>query len=320
MNILVTGGAGYIGSVTARELTNKGHQVVVYDNLIKGHRDSVTTNFVYGCLSDKKLLDETFKKFNIEAVIHFAGFIEAGESMEQPSKFFWNNVIYGLNLLDVMVQNKVKKIIFSSSAAVYQSGNQPLKEDDPKKPVNFYGETKLIFEKLLKWYDELYGIKSISLRYFNASGTFEDLGERHKPETHLIPLTIFAALGLRKNIKIFGTNYNTPDGTCIRDYIHIKDLADAHILALENLKDKSDVFNVATGKGISVREIINYVRELSGRDFEVIETEKRAGDPEILVADPAKIKDQLGWEPKIDFKEGLRETIDHFKKQFPEKI
>jgi len=314
MNILVTGGAGYIGSITARKLSEEGNNVIVYDNLVKGHRASVTTTFVQGCLSNKELLGETFKKFNIEAVFHFAGFIEAGDSMKHPFEFFQNNVFYGVNLLDVMVKNNVKKIIFSSSAAVYKPSDKPLKEDDIKEPENFYGETKLMFEKILEWYDKAYGIKFIALRYFNATGCEGELGERHNPETHLVPLAILTALGCRENIKIFGTNYETFDGTCVRDYVHVKDLAEVHILALKKLNEKSGVFNVGTGDGISVRQVIDSVRNLTGKNFTIIETEKRLGDPKILIADPSKIKREFGWSAKIDFKRGLEENIEYFKK------
>ncbi|MAG10906.1 UDP-glucose 4-epimerase GalE [Candidatus Pacearchaeota archaeon] len=315
MKILVTGGAGFIGSVTTKKLLDKGHEVVVYDSLIKGHRESVDSRaeFVQGCLSDKSLLDKTFKKFGIEAVIHFAGFIEAGESMKEPSKFFKNNVIYGLNLLDVMAKNNVKKIIFSSSAAVYASKDSPLEEEDIKKPANFYGETKLIFEKLLSWYDDIYQIKFVALRYFNAAGACGELVEKHNPETHLIPLVIFTALGKRESIKIFGTDYSTPDGTGIRDYVDVKDLAEAHILALENLRETSNAYNVGTGKGISVKEVVEAVKKISGKDFNVIEAEKREGDPTMLVANSEKIKKELGWEAKVNFEEGLRETFEYFK-------
>ncbi len=311
--ILVTGGAGYIGSIVTKKLIDRGYSVIVYDSLIKGYRDNIKTDFVKGCLSDKKLLDETFKKFNIEAVIHFAGFIEAGESMKYPSKFFNNNVINGLNLLNVMIENNVKKIIFSSSAAVYKPKDKPLKEEDLKEPVNVYGETKLMFERILKWYDIVHGIKFTALRYFNAFGTSDGLGEKHNPETHLIPLVVATALGKRERINIFGTDYGTPDRTCIRDYIDVKDLAEAHILALENLKNESQIYNVGTGKGISVREVISTIKNITKKDFKVIEEKRRAGDSAIIIADPGKIKKKLKWEPKYSFKQGLEETINYFK-------
>jgi len=318
MKVLVTGGAGFIGSVTTKKLLDQGYEVVVYDSLIKGHQDAVDprAEFVQGCLSDKKLLDKTFKKFNIDSVIHFAFFSEVGESMRDLSKFFHNNLVCGINLLDAMVNNNVKKIIFSSSAGVYSSKDSPIKEEDSKEPVHFYGETKLMFERLLKWYDTLYGIKFTALRYFNAAGACGDLGERHDIETHLIPLVIFTALGKRENIKIFGTDYNTPDRTCIRDYVDVKDLAEVHLLALDNLNDSSKIYNVGTGKGKSVKEVIETVKKISGKDFEVIKSERREGDPAILVADSTKIQTELGWKPKISFEEGLRETWAWFKRKY----
>ncbi len=318
MRVLITGGAGYIGSVATRKLIEEGHKVLVYDSLIKGHRKSVNTHFVQGCLSNKELLDQTFKKFNPEAVVHFAGFIEAGESMQNPPKFFGNNVINGLRLLDTMLKNNVKKIIYSSSAAVYAPKNRPLKEEDTRKPANFYGETKLMFEQILQWYDSLYEIKSTSLRYFNATGSMGDLGERHDPETHLVPLVLLAALGKRSQINIFGTDYKTPDKTCIRDYVHVQDLADAHILALQDLDQESKIYNVGTGKGVSVKQVIDAVKKVTKRDFKVVESERRLGDPSILVADSKKIKKELGWRPKIDFLEGLKENADFFQRKIQE--
>lgn len=316
MKVLVTGGAGYIGSITTKKLIEDGHDVVVYDSLIKGYRESIDSRaiFVEGCLSDGNLLDVVLKKYNIEAVLHFAGFIEAGESMkrEYASEFFKNNVENGRNLLDAMFKNGVKKIVYSSSAAVYNAKDEPLKEEDLLCPDNFYGETKLAFENLLKWYDKIYDIKSISLRYFNATGSWNGLGERHNPETHLIPLTIQTALGKRDKINIFGTNYNTKDGTCIRDYVHVKDLANAHSLALNNIEEMPGVYNVGTGNGKSVREVIDSVKEITGKDFQVLEQDRRKGDPAVLIADPNKINTVFGWKPKISFEEGLKDSIKFF--------
>lgn len=311
--VLVTGGAGFIGSITSKKLIKEGHEVIVYDSLIKGYRESVSGKLIEGCLSDKNLLNKTLENLNIDVVMHFAGFIEAGESMKNPSKFFKNNVVCGINLLEAMVKNNVKKIIYSSSAGIYKASNIPLKETHPKEPSSAYGATKLMFEDILKWYDVAHEIKSISLRYFNATGTFEGLGERHDPETHLIPLTILAALGKRKGIGIFGTDYNTPDGTAIRDYIDVKDLADAHIIALNKINYKSEAYNVGTGKGISVREVINAVKNITKLDFKVFEEERRPGDPSELVSNSDKIKKELGWKPKSTFEQGLKETIGYFK-------
>lgn len=303
MNLLITGGAGFIGSVTVKQLIELGHNVVVYDSLVKGHRQAVNSNFVQGCLSNKELLDETFKKFDIEGVLHFAGFIETSESMRKPGKFFENNVVYGLNLLDVMIKNNVKKIVFSSSAAIYGSKEAPLVEGDVKNPGSVYGETKLMFEKILKWYDKIYGLKHISLRYFNAAGAAYGLGEDHNPETHLIPLVLLTALGKREHIKIYGTDHATLDGTCIRDYIHVIDLARAHVLTINSLKEKSNAYNLGVGKGYSVKQVLEAAREITGRNIKVVEAGRRAGDAAILVANSDKIKKELGWKPKYSLKD-----------------
>jgi len=305
LNILVTGGAGYIGSHTVRVLKDKGYNVVVYDNFVKSSPASIQCKFVKGALSDKEIISNAIRDHQIEAVIHFAGFIEAGESMKDPSKFFKNNLDEGINLLDAMVKNDVKKIIFSSSAAVYEPSNLPLKESDIKSPKNFYGETKLMFEKLLSWYDQIYAVKSISLRYFNAAGAGFGLGEDHTPETHLIPLILKTALGQREKIEIYGIDYETEDGTCVRDYIHVLDLAEAHALALENISNESKVFNVGTGKGHSVKEVIAISEEVTGRKINVVESARREGDPKILVASSEKIKNEFGWIPKF----GMRDII-----------
>ncbi len=309
MKVLVTGGAGFIGSHTVKILCDAGHEVIVFDNLSKGHKKTVNCSFVLGSLSDENLLDKTFKEYKIEAVIHFAGFIEAGESMKEPLKFFNNNVVEGLSLLNVMIKNNIKKIIFSSSAAVYKHKESSLIEDDEKQPENFYGETKLMFETILKWYGLIYQLKSISLRYFNAAGAAFGLGENHYPETHLIPLILQTALGQRDHIKIFGTDYNTKDGTCVRDYIHVLDLAKAHLLALErinNIESFSEAYNVGTSQGYSVKEIIGMAKEITGKDFLVLESPRREGDPPILVANSEKIKKELSWYPEYDIKDIIK--------------
>lgn len=310
MKVLVTGGAGFIGSHTVKVLLDAGFEVVVYDNLSNGVRESVSCSLIQGDLKDKELLNNVFEENNFDAVIHFAGFIEAGESMKQPSRFFENNIIFGTNLLEAMVKNNVKKIIFSSSAAIYKAQDYPLKENDLAEPDNFYGETKLMFEKLLQWYDRIHGLKFIALRYFNAAGASFGLKENHNPETHIIPLILQTALGKRDHIKIFGTDYNTPDGTCLRDYVHVEDLANAHLLALQNLEDKSNFFNVGVGKGYSVKELIDIVKKNTGKEFKVVLSDRRPGDPPVLIANSEKIKQVLGWEAKFDINQIIKSAWD----------
>lgn len=302
MRVLVTGGAGYIGSVTAHELVNQGHEVVVFDNLSFGHTKAVPekAKFIKGDLLERQSIRSALSKEKIEAVVHFAGFIAVGESVKEPLMYVRNNIMGGYNLLDSMKELKINKIIFSSSAAVYgDPENIPIREDDAKKPTNPYGETKLIFEKFLQWCDSSYGIRSISLRYFNAAGadTENDLGEDHDPETHLIPLVLKTALGQREKIEIFGTDYDTPDGTCVRDYVHILDLAAAHVLALKHLKEsgKTSFYNLGSSKGYSVREVIDTCEKITGRKIKVVESPRRAGDPPRLVASSDKIQKELGF-------------------------
>ena len=310
-SILVTGGAGYIGSNCVHRLLEAGHEVVVYDNLVYGHKESLPDKvlFVEGDLSNTAKLDSVFKKHKIGAVMHFAAYAYVGESVENPRKYFQNNYVNGLNLLNVMIDNDVKYIIFSSTCAIFgQPEKTTITEDLPKNPINPYGLAKLMFEKTLEWYDAAYGLKSICLRYFNAAGADFGIGEDHDPETHLIPLVLEVALGKREKINIFGTDYPTPDGTCIRDYIHITDLSDAHILALEKLmkSGKSDRYNLGVGKGHSVKEIIDIAREVTGHPIPAVETGRRPGDPPMLVAESTKSKKELGWEPKHDIKDIIR--------------
>ncbi len=303
--ILVTGGAGYIGSHTVRRLLAKKHDVVIYDNLCNGHKASVPkeAKLIVGDLCDAKKLDSVFKENKFDAVIHFAAFIEAGESMKEPARFYRNNVVNTLNLLEAMTNNGVKKIIFSSTAALFGYPDLvPIKEDTKKCPINVYGQTKLMIEQMLSDFEMAYGLKYIALRYFNAAGADFGIGEDHKPETHLIPLVLQAALGKRKEIKIFGTDYPTKDGTCVRDYIHVTDLADAHVLALDSLlkTNKSAQYNLGNGTGYSVKQIIEAARKITGHPINAIETERRPGDPSILIADSSKIEKELGWKPKHD--------------------
>ncbi len=302
MTILVTGGAGYIGSVTVKRLLEKGHRIVVFDNLIYGHKESVTCKLVEGDLTDKKFLFESLKDENFDAVIHFAAYALAGESMQNPYKFFDGNILGGLNLLEFMRERQIKKIVFSSSCAIYGTPEKvPVTEDESKKPESVYGESKLMFETVLKWYDTIFGIKHINLRYFNACGAAVDgsLGEDHDPETHIIPVAINALLQ-DKPFNLLGTDYPTEDGTCIRDYIHIEDLATAYQQALEYLNKigKSDSFNLGTGNGYSNRQILEMIQKVSGKILKIEERERRAGDPAIIYGDNSKARKLLGFNPQ----------------------
>lgn len=312
--ILIVGGAGYIGSHLNKEISKKGAETVIFDNLSYGHRDFVKWGtFERGDLSNIEDIRAVFKKYPIEAVMHFAAFTYVGESVEDPQKYYTNNVKNTLNLLQVMLEENVKYFVFSSTCATY--GNPvkiPITEDHPQNPINPYGKGKLMVETVLKDYSDAYGLKYASLRYFNAAGADPDgeIGELHDPETHLIPLILDVASGRRENIKIFGTDYDTPDGTCIRDYIHVTDLAEAHILALEYLQNggKSDFFNLGNGNGFSVKEVIETAREVTGKDIQAVEAERRAGDPPILVGSANKAKETLKWNPRYDELSQIIET------------
>ena len=300
--ILITGGAGYIGSHTLKHLLDEGFSCVVVDNLSYGHIEAVDkrAKFIRADISDKNAMNNIFSENKIEAVIHFAGFIAVGESVENPSKYYQNNVAGTLNLLDCMIQNNVKKIVFSSTCATYgEPKYTPLDELHPQNPINPYGKTKLMIEEIFKDYKTAYGLKYIALRYFNASGASSDcsIGESHNPETHLIPL-VLRAIKDKKPTKVFGDNYNTPDGTCIRDYIHVEDLAQAHKLALLKLDEFQGFLNIGTGKGTSVKEIIEASKSVSGLDCKIENCAKREGDAAILFADNKKAREILGWQPK----------------------
>jgi UDP-glucose 4-epimerase len=301
--ILITGGAGYIGSHVCKELLCQGHQPVIYDNLQTGHRKAVKdAQFAEGDLADPRRLRETLQSFPIDSVMHFAADCQVGESVENPLKYFRNNVKNSLQLIEIMMEFNVKKIIFSSSAAVYGEPHEiPIPEEHPCLPLNPYGETKWVFERVLQRLREAKKLEYISLRYFNAAGADADgeIGEDHSPETHLIPISILAAMSGRA-IPIFGTDYDTPDGTCIRDYIHVTDLARAHILALERLASggSSGIYNMGNGNGYSVKEVIETVREVTGMKVDTVETPRRPGDPAQLVASSEKIKKELGWTPR----------------------
>ena len=301
MNILITGGAGYIGSIVSEVCLEAGDEVTVYDNLSTGHREAVhpEARLVVGDVADEDLLRKTLRDDGIEAVIHMAGFIEAGESMRDPGKYFRNNTCRPVGLLEAMAAAGVSRFLFSSTAAIYGDPvTDILVEDHPQNPTNAYGESKLLFERILDWYDRIHGIRHAALRYFNAAGASEERGEDHHPESHLIPLVLQTALGQRPCVEIYGTDYPTPDGTCIRDYIHVRDLAEAHLLALRRLDGESLHYNLGNGKGYSVREVIETAREVTGIDFEVKETGRRQGDPVVLVASSVGIVEELGWQPK----------------------
>ena len=303
MRVLVTGGAGYIGSVVTEQLVGDGHTVVVYDNLAKGHAEAVVdgAEFVDGDLIEGDKLNDALHANRIEAVIHMAASSLVGESVEQPAKYYHNNLIAGLTLLDAMLACDVKKIVFSSTAAVYgEPEKQPISENDPTNPTNTYGETKLAFERAMHWYEHAHGLRYASLRYFNAAGATENCGEDHDPETHLIPITLQTAAGKRKQVEIYGDDYPTTDGTCIRDYIHVVDLARAHILALDALNDRSAIYNLGCGgDGYSVREVIEAARRVTGKDIPVRVGPRRPGDPAVLIASSDKIKRELGWQPEF---------------------
>lgn len=302
--ILVVGGAGYIGSHMVWLLGKKGADVVVLDNLSSGHRDAVLHGaFVHGDMSDQRLLDELFAQHRFDAVMHFASFIQVGESVRAPNKYYQNNVVNTLNLLNAAVAHGVGRIIFSSTAAIFGNPEYtPIDEAHPKQPINPYGWSKLMIEQILADYDRAYGLKSVCLRYFNAAGAHPAgiLGERHDPETHLIPLVLQAASGRRPSLSVFGHDYDTPDGTCIRDYIHILDLAEAHWLALEYLSagGASSAFNLGNGNGYSVAEVISVAEAVTGRRIHVIPEPRRAGDPARLVANADKAKRELHWTPQ----------------------
>ena len=302
--ILIVGGAGYIGSHQVKYLLKNDYKVIIYDNLSTGFEKLILSdNFIKGDLEDKEKLEETIDKFKPDAVMHFAAFTSVGESVKKPSKYYRNNLVNVINLLDAMVNKGVNNFIFSSSAAVYGvPGNIPITEGETKNPINPYGRTKLMVERVLKDYETAYGLKYTALRYFNAAGADEkgEIGEMHDPETHLIPIVLKTALGERDVLYIFGNDYDTRDGTCVRDYIHVNDLADAHLKALERLfaGGESISLNLGSGEGYSVKEIIDYSKKITGIDFKVDVTDRRAGDPPILVADSSRAEEILGWERK----------------------
>jgi UDP-glucose 4-epimerase len=306
MKVLVVGGAGYIGSHMVKMLAKAGHQVVTLDNLSTGYRDAVRYGeFIEGDIADSELLDQVFSSNEFDGVMHFASYIEVGESVRDPAKYFRNNFANTLNLLDAMVRHQVKFFIFSSTAAIFgEPEYTPIDESHPKNPINPYGRSKLMVEQALEDYEKAYGLQSVCLRYFNAAGSDPDgeLGERHNPETHLIPLILQAASGRRESISVFGLDYPTPDGSCVRDYIHIVDLCSAHLLALELLLagQGSRRYNLGNGNGFSVLQVIDVVRQQSGKDFKAEQVARREGDPATLVADSEMARSELGWAPQYD--------------------
>jgi UDP-glucose 4-epimerase len=300
MRLFVTGGAGYIGSAAAQRLIEAGHEVTIFDSLQTGHRLAVPqgATFVQADLADTSKLKAALGSQAYDAVLHFAAFIEAGDSIRDPGRYFHNNAALSLSLIEACVQAGIQRFVLSSTAAVYASSDLPLSEASPLGPANVYGQTKLMIEQALDWYRQIHGLHYAALRYFNAAGALPNRGEAHQPETHLIPLVLKAALGQRDKLKIYGTDYPTPDGTCIRDYIHVSDLVEAHLLALDALEAHAQlVYNLGNGTGYSVRQVIETARKITGEPIPIQDSARRPGDPPRLVAASDKIKDELGWSP-----------------------
>jgi UDP-glucose 4-epimerase len=309
MNILVTGGAGYIGSATAEALIKAGHSVTVYDSLITGHRLAIPqgAKFIEADVSESHALVKALTDEKFDAIMHFAALIEAGESMKDPGRFYHNNLTNSVTLMETAIRAGVKRFVFSSTAAVFQSSDEPLTEESPLGPTNVYGHTKLMVEQALDWYRQIHGLHFAALRYFNACGALPGRGEAHQPESHLIPLVLRIPLGQREAALIYGSDYPTPDGTCIRDYIHIADLVSAHLLALDELEERDRlIYNLGSGNGYSVREVIETVRQVTGHPIPVKELPRRPGDSARLVASSERIRSELGWKPEHD---NLREMI-----------
>ena len=331
MKVLVTGGAGYIGGVVADELLQAGHEVIVFDNLSRGHRQAVPKNaeLVTGELADRAALDRLLRTQAIDAVMHFAALIEAGESMKAPETFFRNNTANALTLLEAMLGAGVKRFVFSSTAALYGNPERtPIEENDALRPTNAYGESKLLVERMLAWFHQIHGLRYASLRYFNAAGASRpDRGEAHQPETHLIPRILEVALGRAQHVNIFGTDYPTPDGTCVRDYIHVSDLARAHLLALHALDPAENsgsqtfeplIYNLGNGQGFSVREVVEVARAVTGHPVPAIESPRRPGDPAVLIASSEKIRRELGWQPKFPDLKTIVESAWQWHRAYPD--
>lgn len=321
MNILVTGGAGYVGSVAAEMLLKEGHQVTILDNLQQGHRQAVLpgAGLVVGDICDAEFLDGVFGRLKVDAVMHMAAETVVEYSMTDPKRYFRNNIVGGIALLDAMLKHNVLKLIFSSSAAVYgEPESTPIEEDHPKMPTNAYGESKLMFETILEWYGKAYGLNYASLRYFNAAGASRNLGEAHHPETHLIPNILKAALDKTSPVAIFGTDYATKDGSCVRDYVHVMDIARAHILALSRLNGlRNRAYNLGNGRGYSVLEVVKAAGKVTGVDIPVTVLPKRAGDPAVLVASGRRASSELGWKPEFPELESIIESAWKWLKEHP---
>jgi UDP-glucose 4-epimerase len=320
--VLVTGGAGFIGSVVTAQLLAQGDEVIVLDDLSNGSKRALPSaaKLVVADTADRTALDRIFREHSVDAVIHLAAFIEAGESMKYPEKYFRNNTVNTLTLLECVIANKVPRFVFSSTAALYGTPDRtPIEETAPLHPTNTYGESKLLVEHMLPWFHRIHGLRYACLRYFNASGSAGDQGEDHHPESHLIPLILQVALGKRDHIAIYGTDYPTPDGTCIRDYIHVTDLASAHLLTLRALREKESlIYNLGNGQGFSVREVIDSVRKVTGHPIPVRETDRRPGDPAVLVASSEKIRRELQWQPKFPSLESIVSSAWDWRRAHPD--
>lgn len=321
-NVLVTGGAGYIGSVVVGELLQRGYGVIVLDSLVRGHRRAVSpgAELVVGNVGDADLLARLFTEKKIDAVMHFAAFLEVGESMRSPELYFRNNSANTLTLLEAVMKHGIQRFVFSATAALFgEPERSPIEVDAPLHPTNAYGESKLLTEKMLAWFHQIHGLRYASLRYFNAAGATPALGEDHRPETHLIPLTLEVALGKREHISIFGSDYPTPDGTCIRDYIHVLDLASAHILVLEALKTQGKlIYNLGNGNGFSVSQVVEAARRVTGKPIAAREVPRRAGDPAVLVASSARLQRELKWQAKYAEVETIIQTAWEWRLRHPE--
>ena len=320
--VLVTGGAGYIGSVVTSQLLAKGCDVFVYDNLSHGSRRAIPSGakFVNGDTGDRGALERIFRKQRMDAVVHLAASIETGESMQVPEKYFRNNTANTLTLVEAMLEHKVMRLVFSSTAALYGTPERtPIEENDPLHPTNAYGESKLLVEQMLAWLHRIHGLRYASLRYFNAAGAAGEQGEDHLPESHLIPLTLQVALGKREHIAIYGTDYSTPDGTCVRDYIHVSDLASAHVLVLEALRERDKlIYNLGNGRGFSVREVIETARRVTHHAIPAREVARRPGDPAVLVASSDKIKRELRWKPQFASLESIVRSAWEWRRAHPD--